>query len=192
MKTFLSALLLLTIAAAPMVARADSFTTFDTSGIFQSGGTFSGTFTLDTTNSMITAFDVVLNTDGFNNLTVTERSNYGSHDWALGNFQSNQASFALVVTNSSTDPLLCTVDSPCSNDSGETYGGIAYDGGFNVDNVLSGTPALTPEPSSLVLFGTGLLGLLVVSLRRRGFAPQEGATAPSGVFDSQLREQRPA
>jgi hypothetical protein len=51
-----------------------------------------------------------------------------------------------------------------------TEGWAEYDPNTAYSNLGAGTFSLSPEPGSLLLFGTGLFGLAGLLLRRRGRA----------------------
>jgi len=72
------------------------------------------------------------------------------------------ASGGLLVTNVNTNQIL-------RFNVGPGFGSLSFDRVFNLSNNLSGPIFLVspvPEPSSVVLFGLGLAGLSVVTLRR--------------------------
>ncbi len=47
------------------------------------------------------------------------------------------------------------------------YGGGTIPGAYGIDNVLFGTTAVMPEPSSLLLLGGGFIGLVLIRKKRR-------------------------
>jgi PEP-CTERM motif len=153
--------------AMPLAAHADSVDFNIVDGTFASGGTFSGSFTLDTSNDLITAFSITINTDGFTNLTVTEDNNFGVTWFGHANFQGGAAALLLAISPSTTSPQLCGI-SPlpgCTAGGQDTF--IAYNAGTASDEANGGKiVAATPEPSSIAMLGTGILGAASIIRRR--------------------------
>jgi PEP-CTERM motif len=169
--TRISMLTLLALATIFVsAAKADTVTTYDVTGTFASGGTLSGTFTLDN----LTVYSANIVADG-QTLTCTGgspcyTSTSGSYDvlniptgsypfvqldWLPFNYSAPPTTFALSTT------------SYC-----ESCGTSSYVDYLTIGSAFTpgSGPTPTPEPSSVLLMVSGLVGLAFLATRRRANA----------------------
>jgi PEP-CTERM motif len=159
------------LLSASLIARADSFTTFDLTSTYLGGGTIDGTLTFDTTTDTFTQVD--LTTSGFPS----------RDDGTLTNIdgQGDYVSYAVVIEGVQGDIFLFlptdtaagyTGSSICTNSfvtgCGDPTQFVTGTGTYEASSGSLTEVATTPEPASLLLLATGLFGFAWMG--RRGFA----------------------
>lgn len=171
--------LLLTTAAVLCslgTAHADTITTFNLNANLDDGGTVTGTVTLNTTTGVFTASNLTGIFEGYTAYFsgTSTRTDSGSN-FVANIFQSTNyanTNFQLVLPVSTlrnyTPGGLCTAGGAnCS-----TYDSSIRHDQADYTDVVSGSltnsvpVAVTPEPSSLLLLGSGVMALGAI-LRRR-------------------------
>jgi hypothetical protein len=180
------------LLSTSLFARADSFTTFDLTSTFigyngqAGGGTISGTLTLDNTLGDFTGAD--LTASGFSNPiynTALDNIDFGGGPYfgSVGLFPFSNTGITLNLYLMASTLTGYTGSGICSLTSSPACGIYALTsytppssyvpppGTGQVLLVASSgtlepeTPAPTPEPSSVLLLATGLLGIAILSSR---------------------------
>jgi hypothetical protein len=155
-----------------LAAHAD--TVFYASGTTLEGGTLSGTITLNTASTAFSAID----------LTVMDHGD--TADFTYIEDQGQDSAFYHIATNNgirgvsngtaNIDLLLdvasltgfdgatfCAIESPCTAGAPLEYSRISFS---SADFLSTGSLGPTPEPSSLALLGSGLLGVAAIARKR--------------------------
>ena len=172
-----SAISLVAVACAgfavllPNVAKADSVIAFNVSGTATalagqscaSNCPFSGTLTVDVTTGVATAADITFpGLDVFN--TVANQQALGSLFDVV--FVNGPQDLALVFTTTTPGSLVGFEGGTIDNQ-GAVVTLATNDAIYTINSgTITAPSAATPEPSSLILMGTGLLGFAGV-LRKR-------------------------
>jgi hypothetical protein len=153
------------------IARADNYTTFTLTSSYLDGGTIDGTIVLDTTTDAFSSVD--LTAAGFSSSTpdgaITSIDSQGTADGEYYLFASgpNVLQLELPVTTLAGygGSVICTLSLPPACPADPSFYSF-------LDFATSGTlepmavTAATPEPSSIFLLGSGLLGIAGFVRRR--------------------------
>jgi PEP-CTERM motif len=166
-------------AVCSLTAHADVFGTFELSSQFQSGASATGTITIDETLGSATTADFTYIFGGKSTVydtIISQQANDGVEFTQIGTLTNY---FGLTTPGTwvgYTGGSLCTAKDNCpvSGFPGAFYVtaviGQGPKGGFDIasSGSLTAEPntGVTPEPSSIALLGTGLLGTLGMIRRR--------------------------
>jgi PEP-CTERM motif len=163
------------LVSASLAARADSFTTFDLNSSYALGETIDGTLTLDTTTDRFSAADLTFS--GFplpESVALThigpqgvqEGSEYGVSIFSSGSPFVDLNLFLPTQTLAGYDGS--RVVFPTDVTFSENGFGITGSGTLEPATGTTGTTgtSVTPEPGSLLLLATGLLGFAGLAWRR--------------------------
>jgi hypothetical protein len=173
------------VFAVSLTCRADTVTIFDLNATLDNGfgtgtaGSATGTVTIDVTTGVVTALDLVASTTAASGLGATSTT-FTTVDY-VGEYPdpldptydiqsltgSNSLLLALPVGSlvGYDGSLVCSAVAACS---GVSVYGVDISGGVYFDSgSLTPEVAATPEPSSLALLGSGVLGFAGVLRRRK-------------------------
>jgi len=165
----------LSIAAAISPAQADTIETFAASGTFTDGSILGGTLTFDLTTGRITGSDVTTTgASTFEFVNIINQSNTqvpGDYNAGDRNAFSTE-DFNFDLFDPAQTPLygygggsICSNTAPCINNRSSALFNLTTNsvGAF----LVSGSLTPVPEPASLTLFVTGLLGLCIMACRQK-------------------------
>jgi hypothetical protein len=170
------------ILATSLIVHADTLSTFDLNATTVSGGSASGTVILDATTGLFTSADITVMTQGgqflFNDVPVPNPvSSFGSPTVTFWKDSLNNEFYLSLPVSSLTGYSggeLCSALLYCGNFMAsfpsEFFANMT--GPLSSDVVEVGTLTLAtsappPEPSSMALLATGLLGAVHLTRRRR-------------------------
>jgi hypothetical protein len=156
----------------PNIAKADSISTFNITGTSsalqgQSCGlacSFSGAMTVDVTTGIVTSIDIAFpDLATFNTLDIARNS---GNEYNLVLLNGGAQDLAIVFTTATPGSLVGFSGGVITQGATVTLSTNDPNYAITSGTITSQTVAATPEPSSLVLAGTGILGFAGVVRRR--------------------------
>ena len=154
------------LVSASLAARADNFTTFDLNSSYILGGTIDGTLTLDTTTNMFTSADLTV--AGFvpwQDGTLDQVGLQGPSVFGYGvNVYSNGFPFGDVNLFLAATNLVGYDGSPIVFPTNVTF--LSFPNFYFAGSGTLEPASVTPEPNSLLLLATGLIGLAGFAWRK--------------------------
>jgi hypothetical protein len=154
---------------ASLAAHAD--TVFNLQGTFDNGAALGGTITLDGTSTSFSAIDATISGGGAPTEEFTSISNQGQNPslYYLSLYSGSAYFFPDINTTSLAGfdgSLLCSSNSLCSGDASIAGYPDASGTTLTSGSITPQTSSVTPEPSSIALLATGMLGV-AGALRKR-------------------------
>jgi hypothetical protein len=156
--------------------------TYDMIGVTTPGGTLTGSVTIDSATDLVTAADITFNDAAagnpvFTNIGSPNAYNGLGQDYISGSSNSplnygGQIALYYNTANIGTGNLnICLYVGSCGTENNQASTVQAYVNGYGGPFDITGgsldpAPTAAPEPSSLILLGSGLLGIAGLAWRR--------------------------
>lgn len=161
--SFTTAAVMLT---ANFAAHADGLTTYDVYATFQDGSA-EGTAQVGPSLFFFQVADITAMINGVN-YVFDQPTIFGTRLGLFSNGVSDAAGDILDIVTGPGDSFICGEVDPCQQEGFDILSGITFKSPLSSDEVVSGDIMLaqTPEPASIALLGTGMLGIAGVVRKR--------------------------